>query len=65
VNAMSTVPKKQPVEPELDPSVREQQERSRDALDNVREDYGGDETPGMPDDATDADGARTRRRRPV
>jgi hypothetical protein len=56
---------KTPTQPPLDEAARRQLERSRDALDNVREDYDdadADATPEGP--ASVSGGPRPRRRRP-
>lgn len=57
------LPRKQPVEPELDPSAQEQLERSRDALDNMAEgfdDENADATPDLPSSVSG--GPRPRKR---
>jgi hypothetical protein len=64
---MQRLPKKQPVEPELDPAAREQLERSRDALDNVREGYDdadADATPEGPASVSGGPRPRKRKRQP-
>ena len=51
---MSTMPRPQPIEPEMpsDPTAQEQSKRSHDGLDNQREDYddsSGADSPELPD----------------
>jgi hypothetical protein len=60
-----TRPQKDPAQPPLDEAARRQLERSKDALDNVREgfdDAAADATPEGP--ASVSGGPRPRRRRP-